>query len=80
MPCRCDNITIAPKLLSELEESTEPLNRKLWPEMGGCDESKIDFTASHYETFRKYHEEVPLSCLICQECHEKLLKSHLSVH
>ena len=41
-PCsrRCDNITISPALLGELDKSTDPLPRKLWPEMGGCDEPK----------------------------------------
>jgi len=57
MQHRCDNITIAPPLLGELEASTEPLPRKLWPEMGGADEEKIDFTGSHYETFKKWHGE-----------------------
>ncbi len=38
--CRCDNITISPPLLGELDKSTDPLPRKLWPEMGGCDEPK----------------------------------------
>ena len=42
---RCDNITIAPALLKQLEGSMEPLERKLWPTMGGCDESKVDLTA-----------------------------------
>lgn len=32
---RCDNITISPSLLDELQASTEPLPRKLWPTMGG---------------------------------------------
>lgn len=44
-PCRCDNITIAPPLLAQLEECSEPLERKLWPTMGGCDEEKVDLTA-----------------------------------
>lgn len=43
--CRCDNITIAPALLAQLEECQEPLERKLWPAMGGCDESKVDLTS-----------------------------------
>lgn len=29
---RCDNITISPQLLDELQKSTEPLDRKLTPE------------------------------------------------
>lgn len=32
---RCDNITISPALLSELESIKEPLPRKLYPDMGG---------------------------------------------
>ena len=39
--CRCDNITIAPKLLGELEACTDPLPQKLWSTMGGCDEEKV---------------------------------------
>ena len=31
----CDNITIAPALLKELEASTEQLPYKLWPSMVG---------------------------------------------
>lgn len=38
----CDNITIAPNLLAELEASTAPLERRLWPEMGGCQDAKIE--------------------------------------
>jgi transaldolase len=30
----CDKITISPALLAELEASTDPLPRKLWPDMG----------------------------------------------
>ena len=45
MACRCDNITIAPALLKQLEDSMEPLDRKLWPTMGDCDEPKVDLTA-----------------------------------
>ncbi|KAK9909136.1 hypothetical protein WJX75_007727 [Coccomyxa subellipsoidea] len=53
----CDNITISPALLGELEASTEPLPRKLWPEMGGCSEPKIDLTADSYDLFKKLHGE-----------------------
>lgn len=34
-PCRCDNITIAPPLLKQLESSTDPLPYQLWPQMVG---------------------------------------------
>ena len=34
-PCSCDNITISPALLGELEASTAPLPYKLWPAMVG---------------------------------------------
>ncbi len=54
---RCDNITISPALLGELEASTEALPRKLWPEMGGCDEPKIDMGADSVELFKKLHGE-----------------------
>ncbi|CAL8460656.1 g186 [Coccomyxa elongata] len=53
----CDNITISPALLGELEASTEALPRKLWPEMGGCDEPKIDMGADSVELFKKLHGE-----------------------
>ena len=56
--CRCDNITIAPALLGQLEASTEPLERKLWPNMGGCDEQKVDLTAGqvqHLSSPRQKH-------------------------
>jgi transaldolase len=43
--------------LGELEASTEPLPRKLWPEMGGCSEPKIDLTADSYDLFKKLHGE-----------------------
>jgi len=37
----CDNITIAPSLLAELEASTEPLSRKLHQDMGAPDSVKL---------------------------------------
>jgi transaldolase len=54
---RCDNITISPALLGELEASTDPLPRKLWPEMGGCSEPQIDMTAGSEDLFKKLHGE-----------------------
>lgn len=33
LPCSCDNITIAPPLLKELEASKAPLPYQLWPTM-----------------------------------------------
>jgi transaldolase len=53
----CDNITIAPKLLGELEACTDPLPQKLWPTMGGCDEEKVDMGGSNYDVFKKRHGE-----------------------
>ena len=44
--CSCDNITISPALLGELAASTEPLPRKLWPEMGGGEGARVDLSAS----------------------------------
>ena len=55
--CRCDNITISPKLLGELEASKDPLPRKLWPTMGGCDESQIDMHEANKSLFDKMHGE-----------------------
>lgn len=43
---RCDNITISPALLGELAASTEPLPRKLWPEMGGGEGAPVELSAS----------------------------------
>ena len=40
-----------------MAEATEPLPRKLWPSMGGCDEEKVDLTASGYELFQKLHND-----------------------
>lgn len=43
--------------MGELEASTDPLPRKLWPEMGGCSEPKIDLTAGNDDLFKKLHGE-----------------------
>lgn len=53
--CRCDNITISPALLGELEKSKDPLPRKLWPTMGGCDEEQIDMHEHNKSLFDKIH-------------------------
>jgi transaldolase len=55
--CRCDNITISPSLLGELEQSKDPLPRKLWPTMGGCDEPQVDMHESNKSLFDKLHGE-----------------------
>lgn len=55
--CRCDNITISPALLGDLEASKEPLPRKLWPTMGGCDEPQLDMHESNKSLFDKMHGE-----------------------
>ena len=55
--CRCDNITISPSLLGELEKSKDPLPRKLWPTMGGCDEPQVDMHESSKSLFDKLHGE-----------------------
>lgn len=52
-----DNITIAPPLLAELEASTEPLPRKLWPTMGGCQDDPVQLKAPHVDLFNKLHRE-----------------------
>ena len=57
---RCDNITISPNLLAELDDSHDPLPRKLWPTMGGQGQERIDMTGSQFETFKKMHGEVSL--------------------
>jgi len=38
----CDNITIAPSLLSELEASTDPLLRRLSPDDDASPDARID--------------------------------------
>lgn len=53
----CDNITISPSLLGELEKSKDPLPRKLWPTMGGCDEPQVDMHESNKSLFDKLHGE-----------------------
>lgn len=53
----CDNITISPALLGELEKSKDPLPRKLWPTMGGCDEEQVDMHESNKSMFDKMHGE-----------------------
>lgn len=52
-PPRCDNITISPALLAELEACKDPLPRKLWPEMGGCNDP--DYFGLDYNTYEKLH-------------------------
>lgn len=50
---RCDKITISPQLLSELQSSSDPLPRKLSPDMKHSPDSKVDrfsadvFTSLH---------------------------------
>ncbi|KAK9827641.1 hypothetical protein WJX81_002241 [Elliptochloris bilobata] len=51
----CDNITISPALLGELAASTEPLPRKLWPEMGGGEGAPVDLSASQAARFAEMH-------------------------
>ncbi|KAL3150277.1 hypothetical protein ABBQ32_000127 [Trebouxia sp. C0010 RCD-2024] len=53
----CDNITISPSLLGELEASKDPLPRKLWPTMGECDEPQLDMHESQKSLFDKIHGE-----------------------
>ena len=53
--CRCDNITISPALLAELEASTEPLPRMLSPDMGGCKDEKTVLDAAQSDHFYMLH-------------------------
>ncbi|KAL4420874.1 hypothetical protein ABPG77_002833 [Micractinium sp. CCAP 211/92] len=53
----CDNITIAPPLLKQLESSTDPLPYQLWPQMGGCEEEHIRMGFYERELFDKMHGE-----------------------
>ncbi|KDD72662.1 transaldolase, partial [Helicosporidium sp. ATCC 50920] len=53
----CDNITIAPALLEQLEASTDPLPYKLWPDMQGGQEDHVDLSASHKDAFYRLHEQ-----------------------
>lgn len=55
--CRCDNITISPALLGQLEACKDPLPRKLWPKMGGCNEPHLDLHAEKKDLFDKMHGE-----------------------
>lgn len=51
---RCDNITISPQLLDELQDSTEPLPRKLWPTMGGSNDALLSNMTE--QQFYKLHD------------------------
>eukprot|EP00210_Caulerpa_lentillifera_P002232 g2145.t1 len=50
----CDNITISPQLLEELEQSKEPLPRMLQPVVGSSEDSEI--LQMDEVLFRKMHE------------------------
>eukprot|EP01026_Neomeris_dumetosa_P054252 TRINITY_DN4875_c0_g1_i7.p1 TRINITY_DN4875_c0_g1~~TRINITY_DN4875_c0_g1_i7.p1 ORF type:complete len:407 (-),score=51.28 TRINITY_DN4875_c0_g1_i7:735-1850(-) len=49
----CDNITISPQLLGELEQNSNVLPQKLWPEMGGSEDD--DYSAMDEPLFRTMH-------------------------
>jgi transaldolase len=52
----CDNITIAPPLLAELEASTDPLPWALWPEMpGGEDLVQCELGTEDRRLFDQLH-------------------------
>ncbi|PSC68438.1 Transaldolase [Micractinium conductrix] len=53
----CDNITIAPPLLKELEASKAPLPYQLWPTMGGCEDEHHRMDFHGLELFDKLHGE-----------------------
>ena len=40
-----------------MEKSKDPLPRKLWPTMGGCDEPQVDMHESNKSLFDKLHGE-----------------------
>lgn len=50
----CDNITISPQLLDELQASAEPLPRKLWPSMGGSSDALLSNITE--QQFYKLHD------------------------
>eukprot|EP00775_Hariotina_reticulata_P006112 gene6112-6350_t len=50
----CDNITISPQLLGELESSSEPLPRKLWPQMGECTDQQ--YSGIGEDVFSQLHD------------------------
>lgn len=50
---RCDKITISPQLLSELQSCTEPLPRKLSPDMTNSPDSKVNSFST--DVFSKLH-------------------------
>ncbi len=43
--------------MQELEQSTEPLPYKLWPDMGGCDDPHIPMGADAARLFEQMHNE-----------------------
>lgn len=61
VPCRCDNITISPNLLGELEANTNPLAQKLYPTMGGYNGKQLDLSAKNQLLFDKLHGEEPMA-------------------
>lgn len=53
----CDNITISPALLAELEASTDPLPYALWPTQGGSTDPHYDLSGKAEGTFLQMHGE-----------------------
>lgn len=50
---RCDKITISPQLLAELEGCTDPLPRKLFPDVKDCTDP--DYADISYVTYQQLH-------------------------
>lgn len=51
----CDNITISPNLLGELEAATDPLPYALWPGHAPAEDERYDLSAAGFDTFQRLH-------------------------
>lgn len=76
---RCDNITISPGLLGELEASHDPLPRKLWPRMGTKGQARIAMTGDQEPTFRKMHGDDQMAVDKLQEGIDGFAKDQASL-
>ena len=76
---RCDNITISPNLLEELEASHDPLPRKLWPNMGTKGQERINMKGDQEPTFRKLHGDDQMAVDKLQEGIDGFAKDQTSL-
>ncbi|KAK9844832.1 hypothetical protein WJX74_007432 [Apatococcus lobatus] len=63
----CDNITISPNLLGELEANKDPLPQKLYSSMGGYTGKQLDLSARNQLLFDQMHGSEPMAVDKLQE-------------